>query len=450
MTSRLVPPVDRFAFRRRVTIWPRGRNRRRAQPLRLQVRERALVEPDPGQRAGVALAPARVGIHHVDELGDVGGAIAGHRGRAQLGRGHHLAVDDQHPVVRAGHERLHDRAGPAGRRPGVGLGRVGGGGHADGDVDAVVAVARLDHERAAEPVQRLRGVGRAPGHDAIGHRDARAAQQLLGQHLVGRDVDPDHRGLLGQRGAHQPAVAAVAEAQHAQLADPADRYPPAAGRGRERGRAHAEAFPLHDPGDPSQLDRQVGVAFKKNVLDRGYGELQQVGGHRGLRGLVLRALGHHVVAAVRPRPHGPAQVHVAAGQAGQLQRHVLGDVAEVGAPGHRLQKPAGAPGRAVVLGQPGQGRGQPAGEARAVGGLPAGQLLELEPRDRDRPGGERVRSAQVTQVVKAHVTLPKGGRRIGRLRLISTGRARARWWPRGSRCRRRIRRAAGAGGRRTG
>ena len=105
----------------------------------------------PSPRRGSALTRAT-------SLADVGGAVAGHRGRAQLGRGHHLAVDDQHPVVRAGHERLHDRAGRAGRRPGVGLGRVGGGGHADGHVDAVVAVARLDHQRAAEPVQRLRGL----------------------------------------------------------------------------------------------------------------------------------------------------------------------------------------------------------------------------------------------------------------------------------------------------
>ncbi|MBO4270418.1 hypothetical protein [Microbispora triticiradicis] len=66
-----------------------GRDRRRAQALGLQVRERVLVEFDLGQLSGVSLAPARVGIRHIDEPGDVGGTIAGHRGRPQLGRGHH-------------------------------------------------------------------------------------------------------------------------------------------------------------------------------------------------------------------------------------------------------------------------------------------------------------------------------------------------------------------------
>ena len=107
-------------------------------------------------------------------------------------------------------------------------------------------------------------------------------------------------------------------------------------------------------------------------------------GHGGVVGLVLRALGHHVVAAVGTRPHGAPEVHLAAGQAGQLQHHVLGDVAEVGAPGQRLEEPAWPPGRAVVLAQAGQRQRQPLGEAREVGGLAAGQLVELEPRDADR------------------------------------------------------------------
>ncbi len=88
---------------------------------------------------------------------------------------------------------------------------------------------------------------------------------------------------------------------------------------------------------------------------------------------------------------------------------MLGDVPEVGPARHRLGKPAGAPGRAVMIGQTRQDRGQPVGEAGVIGGRPAGQLVELDPGEADRLGGEDVRSAQMTQVVQAHVTLPMAG-----------------------------------------
>jgi hypothetical protein len=87
---------------------------------------------------------------------------------------------------------------------------------------------------------------------------------------------------------------------------------------------------------------------------------------------------------------------------------MLGDVPEVGAARHLLGEPARAPGGTVMLGQPGERRGQPLGEARVVGGLPAGQLVQLDARTADRLVGEDVRSAQITQVFQAHVTLLRG------------------------------------------
>ncbi len=63
-----------------------------------------------------------------------------------------------------------------------------------------------------------------------------------------------------------------------------------------------------------------------------------------------------------------------------------------------------------MIGETGQDRGQPVGEAGVIGGLPAGQLVELDPGEADRLGGEDVRSAQMTQVFQAHVTLPMAGR----------------------------------------
>jgi hypothetical protein len=102
-------------------------------------------------------------------------------------------------------------------------------------------------------------------------------------------------------------------------------------------------------------------------------------------------------------------VHVAAGQAGQLQRHMLGHVTEVGAARHRSQEPARLPGRAVMFFEPGQHRSEPLREGREVCGFLAGQFVKLDPRQADGLGAEDVRPAQMTQVFQAHVTLPLVG-----------------------------------------
>src|SRR5258707_1303622 len=113
-------------------------------------------------------------------------------------------------------------------RLGIGRGCLGRGGDADDHADAVAAVARLDDHGPAELLEACDGLPGAPGHDSLGYRDAGVGQQPLGQHLVGGDVHPDHRGLLGERRVHQPAVAAVTEPEQAQVADPPDRDSPAA------------------------------------------------------------------------------------------------------------------------------------------------------------------------------------------------------------------------------
>ena len=186
------------------------------------------------------------------------------------------------------------------------------------------------------------------------------ASSCLVSTLSDGDVHADRGGLLGQRGADQPPVAAVAQAQHAQAADTADRDAAAAGRGGDSRGADAEALGLHQAGDASEIGIEFGIPFRNNFLDRADGDPEQLRGHRRVRRLILRALHHDVVAAVGARPHGAAQVHVPAGQPGQLERDMLGDVAEVGAPGHRVGEPARVAGRAVVLGEAGQQGGQPA------------------------------------------------------------------------------------------
>jgi hypothetical protein len=227
-----------------------GRNRARIEPLRRQVCRRVGVQPDLRQLAGVAIAAPRVGVHPPRQLADVAAAVTGHRSGPQLGSCHHPAVHDEYPVVGPGHELLHDdRAALAGGLR-VGVGRAVGGGDAHDHVRAVIACARLDHHRAAEGGNGRGRFLRTPGDQPPGHRDAGVGQQPLGEHLVGGDVHADHRGLPGQRGAHELAVPAVPEPQHAQAAEPADRDPAAAGRGGEGRGAHPEMLPFHHRGDP--------------------------------------------------------------------------------------------------------------------------------------------------------------------------------------------------------
>jgi hypothetical protein len=151
-------------------------------------------------------------------------------------------------------------------------------------------------------------------------------------------------------------------------------------------------------------------------------EGQQVTGDRRVGGLVARAGHHHVVAAVGARPLGAPEVDLPARQPGQFQRHVLGDVPEVGSAGHGVTEPAGPPGGAVVAGQPGQHGEQAAGEARVRRSLLAGQFVELEPGDDDRSGQVAVRAAEAAQVDEAHVC--PLGRGFGWT--VSTGCARGR------------------------
>src|SRR5215472_2160961 len=55
-----------------------------------------------------------------------------------------------------------------------------------------------------------------------------------------------------------------------------------------------------------------------------------------------------------------------------------------------------------MVSKPGHGHGQPLGEAWVVDGLPAGQLIEFQARDRDRRRGEDVRAAEIAHVFQPH------------------------------------------------
>ncbi len=390
----ILPQSDRLAV---------GWHRAGVQALTGEMAQRGGVQGDPGQLARVPGAAPRIGIGDGDEPADVPDAITGHRRWPQLGGCQQAAVDHEDPVILAGDVGLHDDRAVGSARVRVGLGSLLRGGHADRDIGAVISVPRLYHNPPAEEFQCLGGFPGAGHDDRVGYRYPGAGQQLLGQHLVGRDVHADRGGLVGQRRADQAPVAPVAKPQHAQAADAPDRDPASAGRGGDRRCAHAEAVPLHHAGDIGEGSAKVRLPSRKDVTDGADRGQQQCLRHRRIRGLVPRALHHHVVAAVGARPHGAAQVHIPPGQPGQLERDMLGDVAEVGAAGHRADEPAGAAGRAMVICEPGQYCGQLLGEARTAGCLLPGQLVELESRDSDGLGGEDVGAAHVAQVNQPHI-----------------------------------------------
>jgi hypothetical protein len=59
----------------------------------------------------------------------------------------------------------------------------------------------------------------------------------------------------------------------------------------------------------------------------------------------------------------------------------------------------------VVLAQAGQRHRKALGETRVLGALPAGQLVEFQPRDANRRRSEDVRAAEVTHVFEPHLDL---------------------------------------------
>ena len=433
--------------------------------LRREMAECVLVEHDPGQRQRVPFAAARVRIGFPDQGPDVLAAVSGHRRRMQPGRRHHVPVHDEDPVVGARNILLDHDLGAAGAGPLVRLGRLDRGRHPHRHVRPMVAVAGFDHQGRPQRVQGRRGASRRPGDHPGGHRYSRDGQQFLGQDLVGGDVHAHGRGLLGEGRPQQPAVAAVAEAEQAEAPGPPDRDAALAGRRGQGGGADPEAGRGHLPGDRFEGVPQRRRALGEGLGDHPHGQREQVLWHRGGVRLVLGALHDHVIAALGAGPDRPPESHLAAGQGGQFERHMLGHVTEVGPAGQRGEEAAGTPRGAVVPGQPRQRAGQPGVEAGAVRRLLPGQPVQFQPGHRDRAGRVDVRARQAMAVDEAHGA-PSVGSSAGGLVAgwpggqprfqqtergvgLSSGCARARCPGPARRCRIRTRPASGAAGRRT-
>ncbi len=268
--------------------------------------------------------------------------LAGHA----LGDGRDLAADDEAAIVVAGHVRLDDDVAAAalGERA-VERGPHGVlGAQVEVDAAAVVAVERLDHDREAEPVRD--GDRAVLGVDDVGARDrqAGAVEQPVGQALVGRDVDADGARLRGHRGPDALLVDAVPELDQ-RVPVEADERDVAADRLVDEGlRRRPERLALGEADEPLELGREVEedrrIVRRDEVVDEG---------DRHPAGLeadgLLAVLVDAVVLAELAGGPGLAVADVGAGEVLELERDVLGDVADprpVAEPGDEPAAPAQA------------------------------------------------------------------------------------------------------------
>ncbi len=232
--------------------------------------------------------------------------------------------------------RLGPRGGVAGPHGGV-IGQV------EDDAPAMVAVQRLDRHRVADGGGRSGRLLLVADHLGARHRHAGRRQQLVGQLLVGRDVDAQRAGLAGHGGADALLVDAVAQL-HQRLLVQADGRDVAQGGLVQDGLGRrAERRALGQQDQLLELDAEVEVRLRRDqVVDQP---------HRQAPGRQAHALlAERVDDVVLPRLAGAAGLAAAdlgAGLALQLQRDVLGHVAQ---PGALAQAPGEAAGAARAAG----------------------------------------------------------------------------------------------------
>ena len=102
----------------------------------------------------VPVAAPGVGVDLLDELAHGLQAVPHHVAGDPLGHGRHLAADDQDAVVEAGLVGLDDHLAGDKGGPGEGRAHLAGAGQAGRHAAPLVAVARLDDHRIAQPLGR--------------------------------------------------------------------------------------------------------------------------------------------------------------------------------------------------------------------------------------------------------------------------------------------------------
>jgi hypothetical protein len=116
------------------------------------------------------VAAQRIAIFLGDQLADGVRPVAGHLRWPAPGDGDHAARDDQHPMIVAFEEFLHDDAPAPLARPRERGARRRLVAHVHGHALALVGVERLDGDRAADALHRRQRAFRGPHRLAARHR----------------------------------------------------------------------------------------------------------------------------------------------------------------------------------------------------------------------------------------------------------------------------------------
>ena len=301
----------------------------------------------------MADAAARVGVLPVDQLADGVPAVAHDARRHALGDRGHPPADDQHAVIVAGHVRLDDDIAVTTLVPGwlEGLLHVVVRAQVEAHPAAVVAVERLDHDRIADALGSLdRTLGRAH-HLRARHGQPGRAEQLVGEALVRREVDRDGRSARGHRRADALLVDALAQLDQARLVEADERDVARHGLVDQRLGGRPKGLALGQADEPRQLIGEVELDLVRGdeVVEQRDGDAARLAAD-----FLLAVLIDDVITPRRPGAARLAQARLGAGQALQLERDMLGDVAQprsVTQPGDETAAPAQRAGVAVERGQ---------------------------------------------------------------------------------------------------
>nr|WP_235031540.1 hypothetical protein [Geminicoccus flavidas] len=304
-----------------------------------------IVDLDPGHDVLVAIAPARVPVHRLDQQDDAAHPVTDHARRHAFGDGHHLAADHQDPVVVPLVVLLDDHAAivPDGLLEAAT--HLLGGHEPDRDAATVIAVQRLGHHRIADALRRTHSrIGAA--HDrTFGNRQPGRVQQDLGEVLVSCRVRRDLRGRARDAGTDALLVTARAQLHEALVIEAQHRDALPFRLLNEGAGGGAECRPPVQPPQDLQSRAEIECLFQcrlvivlidaveaadapESTREQRIHELQRQASRQEPDGLFL--IGVHDVVDARAPLHGPG---LAAGdgrprQRLELEADMLGNVSQ--------------------------------------------------------------------------------------------------------------------------
>jgi len=375
------------------------------------------IHRDPGEHLLVPDPAPRVQVRDLDQLPHGVLSVAHHvRGHA-LGDRHHPSPHHEHAVVVPRDERLHHDPSVPGLSQRVLEGRPDGlpVGEVQPDAATVIAVQRLGDDRIADALGGGGGLVRAANHLAPRHRETRRREELVRHLLVRRDVDREGRGHRRHGGADPLLVLALTELDQRGFVEAHPRYVARRGLVDDRLRRRTERPALRELDQTFQLREEIEVLLGLDqMVDETNGELPRLDAD----GLLPVAVDHVVPAGLPGAPRlAPRDVRTRFPL--ELERHVLGDVAEPGPVDEALAETASPTEGARVLGDAGKERQEAFVESRDLVGRPLLQRSQVDQHPDARLVGPIVGTAEYLRLEDLQIRLRLA--RLGRRSLALEG-----------------------------